>query len=140
MKLSLAVIATSLVASHAFMAAPATRASTQLNAASMDRRQLFTNAAALTVSGVLVAPNVAFAADYVPKAEDMKQIYFLGASLDKLVAKLGNPDTVETALDGVRMFNKDPNFYPGYAKNFILKSIKKGGDSDVRVGYIKQVS
>lgn len=120
---------------------PSTHRSTQLNAASLDRRELFNSAAALAVSGVLVgAPHVAFAADYVPKLDDMKQIYYLGASLDKLVEKLSNPDTIDAALEGVKMFNKDPNFYPGYAKNFRLKTIKKGGDKDLLVGYVKQVS
>ena len=137
MKLSVAVVAATLAVSQAFMVAPSTRSSTQLNA--VDRREFFNNAAALAVSGVVIgAPQAAFA-EYVPRLDDMKQIYFLGASLDKLVAKLSNPDTIEAGLEGVRLFNKDPNFYPGYAKNFVLKSIKKGGDSDPRVGYIKQV-
>jgi hypothetical protein len=140
MKLSIAVIATTLAVSQAFMVAPSTRSSTQLNAASLDRREFFTNAAALAATAALVgAPQMAFAADYVPSLDNMKQIYFLGASLDKLVAKLENPDTVEAALEGVRLFNKDPDFYTGYARNFILKEIKKGTDQDPRVGYIKQV-
>jgi len=62
-----------------------------------------------------------------------------GTSLDRLIAKFSNEDTVEAGLEGVRMFNKSPSFYPGYAKNFISKSILKNADSDVRLGYIKQV-
>jgi hypothetical protein len=95
-------------------------------------------AAAAAAAVAVAAPLPAFA-EYVAKADDVKQIYFLGASLDKLVDKLSNPDTVEAGLDAVRLFNKDPDFYPGYAKNFILKTVKKGADSDPRVGYIKQV-
>jgi hypothetical protein len=141
MKLSIAVIATTLAVSQAFSVAPSgTTHSTQLNAAPVNRRGLFSNAAALAVAGVVVAPQMAFAADYVPKLDDVKQIYFLGASLDKLAEKLGNPDTIEVALDGVRLFNKDANFYPGYARNFVLKTVKTGADSDPRVGYIKNVS
>ena len=64
----------------------------------------------------------------------------LGESLDKLIAKLEDPSQMEAALTGVKQFNKDPDFYSTYTRNFILKSIKKGADSDPRVGYIKQAS
>ena len=64
----------------------------------------------------------------------------LGASLDKLVAKLEDPSQLESALSGVKAFNKEPTFYNGYAKNFILKTVKKNADNDPRVGYIKQAS
>ena len=96
-----------------------------------------------TTTAVVVlgaTPLPAMAGEYVPKIDDIKQIYFLGVSLDKLKDKLGNPDSLEVALDGVRLFNKDPNFYPGYARNFILKTVKTGADADPRLGYIKQVS
>jgi hypothetical protein len=63
----------------------------------------------------------------------------LGESLDRLSAKLKDPDQLEAALSGVKQFNKQPDFYTGYAKNFIMKSVKKGSDSDPRVGYIRQV-
>jgi hypothetical protein len=142
MKFSLAVIASTLAVSQAFVVAPSGKTqSTQLNAASMDRRELFSSAAALAASGaVFLTPQVALAAEYVPRIDDMKQIYFLGISLDKLVAKLSDPDQLEAALDGVRMFNRDPTFYSGYAKNFIQKTVKTGSDNDPRLGYIKQVS
>ena len=64
----------------------------------------------------------------------------LGTSLDKLVTKLEDPTQIESALAGVKSFNKDPNFYSGYAKNFVLKTVKNNADSDPRVGYIKQAS
>ena len=60
--------------------------------------------------------------------------------MDRLVAKLQDPTQFEPALLGVKEFNKNPNFYNGYAKNFIMKSVPKGSDSDPRVGYIKQAS
>lgn len=63
----------------------------------------------------------------------------LGTSLDKLVEKLESGQT-EAALSGVKLFNKDPSFYNGYARNFILKSVKNNADADPRVGYIKQAS
>jgi hypothetical protein len=138
MKLSIAVIATTLAVSQAFMVAPS--GNVQTTQLAMDRRELFSSAAALALSGVVLGPQAAFAADYEPRFDDMKQIYFLGASLDKLVDKLSNPDTVEAGMEGVRMFNRDNTFYTGYAKNFILKSIGKGADSDPRVGYVKNVS
>ena len=64
----------------------------------------------------------------------------LGTSLDKLVTKLEDPTQIESALAGVKSFNKDPNFYSGYAKNFVLKTVKNNADADPRVGYIKQAS
>mmetsp|Transcript_10165 Transcript_10165/g.29881 ORF Transcript_10165/g.29881 Transcript_10165/m.29881 type:complete len:160 (-) Transcript_10165:302-781(-) len=96
-------------------------------------------AAALS-AGALVVPVEAAFAEYVPQYKDMQQIYFLGASLDKLIGKLEDPTQLESALSGVKAFNKDPTFYSGYAKNFIMKSVKKGSDRDARVGYIKQAS
>ena len=144
MKVSVAVIAASILSTcQAFMVAPSTgkTQSTQLNAAPVDRRELLLSSVSAVATGaVLLAPEMAWAKDYEPRFDDMKQIYYLGASLDNLVKKLGDPDQVEVALDGVRMFNRDQGFYTGYAKNYVLKMIKKGGDSDPRVGYIRQVS
>lgn len=142
MKLFAAVITASLAITQAFVVSPSyASTSTQLNAvAPLDRRGLLSNAAALAVGSVLVAAPGTALAEYVPKFDDMKQIYILGVSLDRLADRLSNPDTVELGLDGVRQFNKNPGFYPGYAKNFIMKSVPKGSDSDPRVGYVKQVS
>jgi len=144
------LLATFLVAtvgvSQAFTVVPLVSSTTTMATttalAMMDRRSMLTNTATAVVTAAAVTvgtPLPAFAGDdYVPKYDDLKQIYFLGASLDKLADKLSNPDTIEAALDGVRLFNKDPAFYPGYAKNYIQKSVKKGADADPRVGYIKQ--
>ena len=63
-----------------------------------------------------------------------------GDGLDRLVVKLGNLDQFGAALDGVNQFNKKPDFYPIYARNFISKSVKNNADGDPRLGYIKQVS
>jgi hypothetical protein len=107
------------------------------------RREVLTKVAStVTVSAgaLLVVPQGAFAAEYVPKLRDMEQIYQLGVSLDRLMKKVQDPDQLEAALAGVQQFNKNPTFYTGYAKNFIMKTVKKGSDSDPRVGYIKQVS
>jgi hypothetical protein len=107
----------------------------------MGRREILNMAASVTLSaGALLVPQAAFADEYVPKLRDMEQIYLLGASLDRLMKKVQDPDQLEAALSGVQQFNKNPNFYTGYAKNFIMKTVKKGSDSDPRVGYIKQVS
>ena len=46
----------------------------------------------------------------------------------------------DKALEGLRQWNKDPNFYTGYAKNYISKSVKKGAVDDPRVAYIKDAS
>ncbi len=139
MKLLATLFVATFGVSQAFTVVPSSTNVISSSALAMDRRSLLSNAAAVAAVAV-AAPLPAFAGDYVPKYDDLKQIYFLGASLDKLADKLGNPDTIEAALDGVRLFNKDPTFYSGYAKNFIQKTVKKGADSDPRVGYIKQVS
>jgi len=116
------------------------RASTQLKA-EVGRRQ-FAQIAFTTASATAFMPSVASAsvrgADYVPKFDDLKQIYMLGVSLDRLAAKIENPDTTEAALTAIRLFNKDINFYPGYARNYISKSVLNNADGDVRVGYVKQ--
>lgn len=139
MKLSIASILLSVSLVNGFSLTPSNRV--QSTALQASRREILNGAvaAATTIGGVVLAPTPAFAGEYVPKVDDCKQIYFLGASLDKLVIKLGNPDTTDAALEAVRLFNKDINFYPGYAKNFLLKSLKKGADQDARYGYIKQV-
>jgi hypothetical protein len=150
MKFLAALIITTVGVSQAFSVIPSattpTRTSlspTVLAATPMDRRAMVQHVAASVGMAAAVSvgsPLPAFAGDYVPKVDDVKQIYFLGASLDRLKDKLGSPDTIEAALDGVRLFNKDPTFYPGYARNFILKTVKTGADADPRLGYIKQVS
>ncbi|VEU38370.1 unnamed protein product [Pseudo-nitzschia multistriata] len=128
-------------ASEGFSVVPAgtkaTASSTELRAET-GRREMV---AATLAAGAAVLPfGQAAVAAYVPQVNDMKQIYFLGESLDKLIAKLEDPSQMEAALTGVKQFNKDPDFYSTYTRNFILKSIKKGADSDPRVGYIKQAS
>jgi hypothetical protein len=60
--------------------------------------------------------------------------------LDRLAEKVKDPAQLEAALSGVKTFNKQPNFYTGYAKNFLMKSMKTGSDSDPRLGYIRQAS
>lgn len=142
MKFLAALIVTIAVGvSQAFSVNPSTPTTTPTALpAAMDRRALLQGAVGSAAVAVMTTPLAAMAGDYVPKVDDVKQIYFLGVSLDRLKDKLGNPDTLEAALDGVRLFNKDPNFYPGYAKNFVGKTVKKSADADPRVGYIKQVS
>ena len=145
---SLAAMTTMMaLSSHAFSVLPTpTTTSTSSTALSlaMDRRAMMVQTASIATTTAVVVlgatPLPAMAGEYVPKIDDIKQIYFLGVSLDRLKDKLGNPDSLEAALDGVRLFNKDPNFYPGYTRNFILKTVKTGADADPRLGYIKQVS
>ncbi|KAG7368837.1 hypothetical protein IV203_031580 [Nitzschia inconspicua] len=118
---------------------PKPTTSSSLTALPLERRTVLATVA--SVGSVLMIPTVSFAADeYVPQLKDMQQIYFLGESLDRLTAKVKDPDQLEAALSGVKQFNKQPNFYTGYAKNFVMKSVKKGSDSDPRVGYIRQAS
>jgi len=78
--------------------------------------------------------------EYKPKADDYKQIYFLGTTLDILAVKVSDPDQSENARKGLVEFNKDPNFYSEYARRFITKSVKNGASDDIRVGYIREAS
>lgn len=118
-----------------------TTTTTQLDAI-MDRRKVLNTiaVASATLSTTMGTASPAFAAEYAPKLQDMQQIYFLGASLDKLITKLETPDQLELALSGVKSFNKEPTFYSAYAQNFIKKTVKNNSDADPRVGYIKQAS
>lgn len=129
------------VTSSASTASSTTTTTTQLDAI-MDRRKVLNTLAvsSVTLSTIMGSALPAFAAEYVPKLQDMQQIYFLGASLDKLISKLETPDQLELALSGVKAFNKEPTFYSAYAQNFIKKTVKNNSDSDPRVGYIKQAS
>jgi len=102
--------------------------------------QTVTTGAILSTTTATAFPSMAFAAEYTPKFDDMKQIYALAVTLDSLKVKVGDPDQFETALVGLREFNRAANFYPGYAKNFILKSVKASADADPRVGYVRQAS
>lgn len=122
-------------------------ASSRASSAFYATRREFAQQSAAVLGGALYFGNAAPAfaggprgADYVPKFDDLKVLYQLGMSLDRLVNKFSVEETVEAGLDGVREFNRQPNFYPGYAKNYISKSILNNADGDPRVGYIKQVS
>eukprot|EP00591_Stephanopyxis_turris_P015750 CAMPEP_0195538336 /NCGR_PEP_ID=MMETSP0794_2-20130614/49475_1 /TAXON_ID=515487 /ORGANISM="Stephanopyxis turris, Strain CCMP 815" /LENGTH=200 /DNA_ID=CAMNT_0040672307 /DNA_START=104 /DNA_END=706 /DNA_ORIENTATION=- len=100
------------------------------------KKFLATSSAALFTAGIL--PGTAFA--YDPKIDDIKLIIGLGLSLDKLADTISNPDTVGVALDQIKTFNKSPNFYVGYAKNFISKSVKNNADGDSRMPLIREAS
>jgi len=123
---------------HSTISTPTT---TQLDAI-MDRRKILSTvvASSVALSTTLGTTFPAYAAEYEPRLKDMQQIYFLGASLDKLTAKLEDPNQIEVALSGVKDFNREPDFYNTYAQNFIKKSVKYNSSADPRVGYIKQAS
>lgn len=132
---------------HAFSPSQPKSVGTQTTAlhATANRRQFAQQAAAVIGGATLVFGNAAPAfagargADYVPKFDDLKVLYSLGMSLDRLVNKFSNEDTVEAGLSNVAEFNKQPYFYPGYAKNYVSKMVLNNADADPRVGYIKQV-
>jgi hypothetical protein len=122
-----------------------------------DRRAFAQSLVASTIAGVAIAPGPAAATDkwvydnakevvvenrYRPKFDDINQIYGLGKGLEKLEAKVssGDDEQLGKALDGLRAFNKDPNFYPGYAKNYISKVVKRGAADDERIGYVKEAA
>eukprot|EP00591_Stephanopyxis_turris_P012846 CAMPEP_0195516948 /NCGR_PEP_ID=MMETSP0794_2-20130614/9278_1 /TAXON_ID=515487 /ORGANISM="Stephanopyxis turris, Strain CCMP 815" /LENGTH=136 /DNA_ID=CAMNT_0040645665 /DNA_START=47 /DNA_END=454 /DNA_ORIENTATION=+ len=71
-----------------------------------------------------------FGGDFTPTYDDVKALYALGVTLDNLVTKVSSPDTFPAALEGLVLFNKSPNFYIGYARNFISKSVKNNADGD----------
>ena len=109
-------------------------------------RAAFIQKSALTAGTFLVAsPSLSNAlglanSEYTPKIKDVKNLVDLSLSLDRLAAKVSNPDEFETALAGLRQFNKDPNFYPVYARNFVSKSVSNNAEADPRVGYVRQVN
>jgi len=116
-----------------------TTTTTTLSMTTSDRRAFVKSVGtiAATVPFLVSAAPPAFA-EYVPKLDDMKQIAGFGISLDSLATKVADPNQFESALEGIRVFNRDKNFYSGYARNFISKSVKKNAEADPRVGYVKQ--
>ena len=113
--------------------------SSETNNEEITRRSALTKVIASSAFLTAAVPSIASAKDYVPDYRDMKQIYGLGVTLDSLKTKVSNEDTFESALDGIRAFNRDKNFYSGYARNFISKTVKNNADGDDRVGYIRRV-
>ena len=124
-------------------------------------RRAFAQSVASTIAGVATAttfaPGPASATEkwvydnakevvvesrYKPKFDDLNQIYGLGKGLEKLEAKVssGDAEMLGKALDGLRAFNKDPNFYPGFAKNYISKVVKRSAADDERIGYVKEAA
>ena len=124
-------------------------------------RRAFVQSVASTIAGVAtvttIAPGPASATEkwvydnakevvvenrYKPKFDDLNQIYGLGKGLEKLEAKVssGDDEQLGKALDGLRAFNKDPNFYPGFAKNYISKVVKRSAADDERIGYVKEAA
>ena len=74
------------------------------------------------------------------KFDDLKQIYILGVTLNRLASKVADEARWDAALSGLRDFNKQPGFYNGYARNYISKTVKNNAEGDPRVGFIKEVS
>ena len=70
---------------------------------------------------------------YTPKFDDIKVILALGITLDNLAGSLEDVDKWGTAGVSLAQFAKDPNFYPTYARNYVLKIISVNGDADSRV-------
>jgi len=123
--------------------------------AQLDRRSFTSSAglaffaatAAASTSIPLPARAIGYFSDYTPKFDDLKQIYVLGVTLDRLVEKIKDPEKYDggremydKALEGLRQWNKDPNFYVGYAQNYLAKVVKRGSADDPRLGYIKEAS
>lgn len=139
MKYSTAITALALLSSGANAFAPSSTSAPRDTSLNMETSR---RAAFATITSAAVAssfPTMAFALGG-PTYDNMKLVYDLGMSLDKLKEKVADPDQSEAALVGLRAFNRDPNFYTGYARNFISKSVKNNADGDVRVGYIRQAS
>lgn len=111
-----------------------------VNNEDVTRRVVLKNFIASSAFLTAAVPSIASAKEYVPDYKDMKQVYGLGVTLDNLKKKVSNEDTFESALDGIRAFNRDKNFYTGYARNFISKTVKNNADGDDRVGYVRKAS
>ena len=121
MKLAILFVAAQFISTNAFLTPFALRQNVAITSTSSlnmieNRRHFLQSASIIATSGFVAStavPGAALAQDYVPKFDDVKVILALGASLDKLAVKCADPDQFESALEGLRSFNKDPNFYPG---------------------------
>uniref|UniRef100_A0A7S1ZYX6 Uncharacterized protein n=1 Tax=Trieres chinensis TaxID=1514140 RepID=A0A7S1ZYX6_TRICV len=135
MKLSVLIAFSLSLGATAFAPAKSAPARTsQLNAA-VERRTFVAGLATVAAASVPLAANA-----YSPEYKDIRQIYGLGVSLDKLLEKVSDPDKFDAALDGLVAFNRDPDFFVGYARNFIGKVVKNNAIADPRNGYIRQAS
>ena len=119
---------------------------TALSVASDNRRAFlnkFSSAAAAFAVGqtLLSAPESALAIgygqEYTPKFDDIKVIANLAASLDKLMDAIANNQG--KALEGLGSYYKSPDFYVGFARNFISKTKHNDADGDPRMALIRQV-
>ena len=66
--------------------------------------------------------------------------YNSSSLIASLLAPLFALLTAGTASAALNQFARDPNFYPGYARNFIGKSVKSNAEDDPRVGKIRLAS
>lgn len=155
--LSLLLASSPLYLANGFTIAPKTSvtapSATKMSMTSSDdssSRRSFITSSTASAAGIITAsaftlagtPLPAFALadpNYQPKYDDLRAIYELAVTLDRLAEKCADPDQFEAALSGVRAFNKSPSFYPGYARNFVSKSVKANAEGDPRVGYVKTV-
>ena len=121
-------------------------ATADTDSGAVDRRSFAASVGLAFLGAASLAPSTAQASgyfddtSYVPQFEDLKQIYVLGVTLDRLAEKLSNVDTIDKASEGLKQFNKDPNFYPGYALNYVKKIVKRSADEDPRVVYIAEAA
>jgi len=140
MKFSTAITLSLVASASAFAPAPTSKASTALSMNNdVTRRAAFATIATGAIASTF--PSAALAIGNAPPTFDnMKQILALGLSLNKLKEQVANPDTAEDALVGLRVFNRDANFYTNYAKNFVSKTVKNNAEGDARVVYIKKAS
>jgi hypothetical protein len=143
MKLSTLILLVSSSCASAFAPSCGTMSSTTTEtttALSMSNRRAFLGSAAVAAAGAatvgLPVQSALALGDYVPKFDDLKQIYQLGVTLDRLKDSVQNDQG--KALAGLVAFNREPDFYSGYARNYISKSVKNNADGDSRVGKIRQ--
>ena len=78
---------------------------------------------------------------YKPVLKDVAPLRSFGTSLTSLKTKLGSSDAsaLSQCIVGLEIFAKEPDFYPTFARNFVLKSgVNTGADEDSRVIAIKK--
>ena len=126
-----------LLFSYALLVALYIGSTSALELGALGRRAFIaTSSAPLLATVAAPAFAAGYGEEYIPNVEDVKVIATLGITLDKLAIKVGDPLQWGDASSNLAQFAKDPNFYPGYAKNFVLKTIKNNAEADPRVGKI----
>jgi len=107
------------------------------SAQSMDTRRAFVGSLSTVALATSLFPGKALAKDPVPSFASVETIYGLGTSLSTLATKIetATPNMPSSAIVGLEVFAKDKDFYPTFARAYVVRynGVSTGADSDGRV-------